>query len=387
MAADRGLGEPGERLDLLLALHRARSRGAAELGDWPEVVAQLEVVRERSELDSDELLLLARARYATGGAADGKRMLDELLASPEWPPASALLFAEQHGTAELKRARRLLDEALERSPADPQLIASAVRLDLADGERARAKARLGGAIDHRKGGAEVLLLLRAKLGVEDGDVAAAANDARKAFNADPRLPDAVVALVATHRAVDDEQVAFQLLDQAERAQRLDAAGLADACRAWIQRGVFDRALALCTGALKLKNDLPRAQGDLAYLLARRGGRHLEEALGLAQDAIDALGADPDSSATLGFLYWRKRLYSPSVTYLERALELSADAKPPAGFDLGPTHSEASIHFFLGRALEGAGRDSLASQALERALTLDPAVEERVGLPGLHSQAN
>ena len=87
-------------------------------------------------------------------------------------------------------------------------------------------------------------------------------------------------------------------------------------------------------ALKINPKFPPAANNLAYLYAEKG-ENLDEALSLAQSAKEQVPDDPHISDTLGWVYYKKNIYSRAITYLQEASERNPN--------------NASIHYHLGIA--------------------------------------
>jgi len=125
-------------------------------------------------------------------------------------------------------------------------------------------------------------------------------------------------------------------------------------------------------ALKINPKFPPAANNLAYLYAEKG-ESLDEALSLAQSAKEQLPDDPHISDTLGWVYYKKNIYSRAITYLQEVRE-----RVP---------NNASIHYHLGMAYSKGGDKAMAKKELKQALELDPkfpgAEEAKTTLQGLN----
>jgi tetratricopeptide (TPR) repeat protein len=74
-------------------------------------------------------------------------------------------------------------------------------------------------------------------------------------------------------------------------------------------------------ALELAPDTPIAANNLAWFIAANNGGNLDEALQLAQKTV---GKNPNVAGyydTLGWIYYKKGLYSPAVEHLKKAVTL------------------------------------------------------------------
>jgi Flp pilus assembly protein TadD len=134
---------------------------------------------------------------------------------------------------------------------------------------------------------------------------------------------------------------------------------------------FDEAKKRYEEALNLDPNTPVAANNLAWLIAERGG-DLNVALQLARTAKAGLPDSPEVSDTLGWVLYKKGLFSQAVS----ALAESVAKKPEV----------AVFHYHLGLSYAKAGNAGLARQTLNTALTLDPkspqAAEARAELSRL-----
>jgi Tfp pilus assembly protein PilF len=114
-----------------------------------------------------------------------------------------------------------------------------------------------------------------------------------------------------------------------------------------------------------------ASNNLAWLMVE-DNENVDKALSLVQAARSRLPGSPDIADTLGWIYYKKGMYSLSVASLKEAVQKQ------------PTNPEFLYH--LGFASARNGEDLLARQHLERALKLSPnssyAAEAKIALPRL-----
>ena len=108
--------------------------------------------------------------------------------------------------------------------------------------------------------------------------------------------------------------------------------------------------------MKVNAKFAPAENNLAYFYAERGEK-IDEALNLAQGAKERLPDDPHVADTLGWVYYKKNVYSRAIAYLKEAAEKLAD---------NPT-----IRYHLGMAYFKNGNKEEAKRELRKALDLDP----------------
>jgi Flp pilus assembly protein TadD len=108
--------------------------------------------------------------------------------------------------------------------------------------------------------------------------------------------------------------------------------------------------------LKINPKFPPAANNLAYIYADEN-TNIDEALALAQMAKEALPDNPYMADTLGWVYYRKNVYTRAIVYLKEASE-----KLP---------NQPVVHYHLGMAYHKNGNADLARKELNKAIELDP----------------
>src|SRR5581483_7244743 len=107
-----------------------------------------------------------------------------------------------------------------------------------------------------------------------------------------------------------------------------------------------------------------AANNLAWLYAEYNKGNMDEAVRLAQGAVQANPGVPSFSDTLGWVYYKKGLYGAAAEQLKKAVSIDEDA---ARRNNGmPT---PSYRFHLAVALDAKGDKSGARKELETALRL------------------
>ena len=101
---------------------------------------------------------------------------------------------------------------------------------------------------------------------------------------------------------------------------------------------------------------PPAANNLGYLYAERN-ENIDEALNLAQSAKEQVPDDPHISDTLGWIFYKKNIYSRAIVYLKEANEKITD--------------NPIIKYHLGMAYFKNGDKEQSKRELKRALELAP----------------
>jgi len=112
-------------------------------------------------------------------------------------------------------------------------------------------------------------------------------------------------------------------------------------------------------ALKINPKFAPAANNLAYLYAEKGG-NVDEALNLAQSAKEQFPEDPHISDTLGWVYYKKNVFSRAIVYLKEAND--------------KIQNNPMMRYHLGMAYYKNGEKENAKRELKKALELDSKFE-------------
>jgi tetratricopeptide (TPR) repeat protein len=139
-----------------------------------------------------------------------------------------------------------------------------------------------------------------------------------------------------------------------------------------QQGDHEQARAAYEKVLEINPNIAAAANNLAWTYAEHGG-NLDVALTLAQKAKEANPDDPRIADTLGWIYYKKQLYTKAISEFKE----SAEQLP----------NDPVVHYHLGMAYFQNGDQTQAEVALQRALELqgnfDGADQAKQILTSLH----
>jgi len=131
-----------------------------------------------------------------------------------------------------------------------------------------------------------------------------------------------------------------------------------------QRKNFDVAADNYRKALEKDPNSVIAANNLAWLYAVTGKGNLDEAVRLAQGAVQSNPNVAGFIDTLGWVYYKKNLHSAAVEQLRKAVSLNeAQAR------VTNTAPSAAYHYHLGMALKGKGDKDESRRELETAIRL------------------
>lgn len=352
-------------LDPGLAVARSlRARLSASAGDYKAAADDLRFIALRTRrLEPHERVLLARCLYETGSPSEGRRILLGLVeAEPPFPPA-VVEYARREAKADPDRIERLVASLEASGSEDPSVALLFATRDLDRGEAGSALERLDAVPD----GGQVppaLLALRARLRAGAGRQQEARADARLAFAEAPGRPEVVSLLVTLYGADGRIGEALTLLDAADRDDALSLESRALLARVHLQDGDPQRGRAILEEVVETDAPLPLARNDLAYLLVREG-RDLDRALALASEAVRHRPDDPVLLDTLGCVYLKQNLAKVAAAHFQSAVDQAEARGEP----------RALFFYHQGLAFLDLGRNRSASEALARALAIEPDFPE------------
>jgi tetratricopeptide (TPR) repeat protein len=120
------------------------------------------------------------------------------------------------------------------------------------------------------------------------------------------------------------------------------------------RQKYDKAKEHYQKALKINPNFAPAANNLAYLFAETG-ENIDIALNLAQSATQQFPDDPGISDILGWVYYKKNIFSRAIVYLKEANEKIID--------------NTTMRYHLGMAYYKNGEKENARRELKKALEL------------------
>jgi Tfp pilus assembly protein PilF len=348
-----------EALRLDPSLLRARLVLAQSLITSNAAKSALEVLNATPAFQKEMLPVLVERNWtliAMHDDDDARKGVDEGLAKARIPDLLTQDAILKSNTKDLTGARASLNEALAGNPGDVRAL-SLLALTYASGKDAAPALRI--LREHASkypNLAGVQFLLAQWL-----QTAGATKEARASFEAtlaaDPKHIPAKIALAQRDAAEGRLDAARQRLKEPAEA------GDVTACLvlASVEEVSGNRAVAL--QMYRSLADAGRGNAlilnNLAFLISEHENKP-DEALTYAQKANQLMPETPAIQDTLGWIMYRKGLYSSAVGYLERSV-----AKDPT----------AMHQYHLAMAYLQAGDHKRGNEALKAALRLDPRLPE------------
>ena len=350
-------------------LRRLKAHAAYRANDCEQAISAFAALLSQDSLEPDDHVLLARCFYRIGEPAVARRILRDLLTSPNPPVEGIVEFSKQEGLnpSESDRIERTLQVALEIHPDNPQLITQLALKQIQKGQKDAANRRLDAAVARGAIDSE-LLFLRGQLNLEAGDLETARTDLAEAYRLRPTLPRTLALLVRTLLELDDTSAAIAALTRGQKLGLLGRGHRALLGELQLATGNREEALQNLLLAANQGHKAVKLKRYLSVLLAEQTDE-FDRALALAQQFVTTQRYDPDSWDLLGYVFLRANRFQEAETSFRRVLQLNASIESPA---------RADSLYRLGLTLEALGRDEEAAPFFERAEALDEAFSRQPG---------
>ncbi|HKV98477.1 MAG TPA: tetratricopeptide repeat protein [Vicinamibacterales bacterium] len=296
--------------------------------------------------------LRTRVLLAQGKASEAKTELASLQKeAPGAPGVLLLVAAQQLIDKQYDAARASYTKVLQVLPNNLEAISGLISVDMASGKKADAIARIEAGL---KSGTPTSdgLILAARTYAAAGDLDKAEDALNKAVESDPARLEAYALLGQLYAMQRKIPAAIEQFKKViERTPNSVGANtmLGMLYEAQQQTPEAEKQY---VKVLSLNPRAAVAANNLAWLYVA-SNRNLDEALQLAQTALQSLPGEPHVTDTLGWIYYRKDLPAQAVPYLESSVEKNPN--DPAG------------HYHLGMAYVRAGEIEKGKKSLQRAL--------------------
>lgn len=330
----------GQGAEALKSLERAHSLDGKNV---PVVTAQFDVLVESGARDKALALareaassnpdlavqaMLARAQLMQSDIVGARTTLQNMTRAAEYNPVAQYKIARlQMMAGNRSGAAYSVDKALQGDPAFLPAKLLQVEIDLADGEEAKADARIK-ALQAERPGMSELARLQGDLAMLQKKPAIAAGFYRTALERQPAT-DAAIRLYQAQRAANQPEQALATLEGFARSRANDRTAQLALAEAYVGLGRFQAAEPLLLAALK--------HGEQAVLLNNlanvqfRLGR--QNAVQTAERAYQLAPSDPNIADTLGWVLTQTGQGERGVKYLREA-RLREPGNPEFRFHLG-----------------------------------------------------
>jgi tetratricopeptide (TPR) repeat protein len=341
---------PGD-LDPLVTWFCAGVAGELELTD-----DQASLLQATLELEPDrELMLDTLDKYGVSQLQKGDfemaaRVFEQMLAQPGLPPGvrvnTLYRIAIAYGALkDLKAARRVINEALQLVPDEPQLLARLAVIEAMDGK-----------LEISEG-----LLIRAIAGLQAPDKLEQLIEVRI------QLAGIYVQMDRWDNAVEQYQTVLEMEKVPAPTLRLVRMGLSNAL---VQSGEMVKGEKILEDVYNEDPSDPGVNNDLGYLYADQG-KNLEQAEKMIRIAI---GAQPENSAYLDSLGWVLFRQGKNEEALEALKKANSD---PSYQDSTLLEHQGDVHEALKQISEARDCWKRSLEQEEKASKPDEAIVERL----------
>ena len=360
-------GKPREALDAIdraLALagrprpdyQRVRGRILVLLGDYEAAIKAFSRSRRYGgDLPVDFVPDLARALYGRGSDQAARGVLQRALQGERPSPTALILYGREEAERDPNGARAAFERGAALYPELPSFGELLVATELRAGNNDKALAMAREAASRLPDVARTQMTLARTLvaNAKADEAVQQAELVQQRWPGQPGVAELYLDVMAQAGRGDE---AFQALTEQRAAGTLLPNARVLLARLHAARGEQREAIELLSSALADQPDLPAAQNDLAYMLAR-GGEELEKATELAQEARANRPDSPEIADTLGFVYLQRKLGEAALVQFDASLQL---AEPGSS-------RWAVAQYHRGLALRQLGRQADAVAAVEQAL--------------------
>jgi tetratricopeptide (TPR) repeat protein len=178
-------------------------------------------------------------------------------------------------------------------------------------------------------------------------------------NAEPKDADMWIRLGSTYRLKNDLNGALECFKRASELAPNDQGTLLQIGLLMEETGKRDQARPIYERILKINPNHAVALNNLAYIRAEEGG-DLDQALSMAQRALQNLPSAHEISDTVGLIYIKKALSQEAVRVLDDLVKLEP--------------SNPTFRFHLAMALQQKGDKPRARKEAEEALRNKPSTD-------------
>jgi tetratricopeptide (TPR) repeat protein len=325
-----------------------------------------------AEMDAQALQeLRVRAQSARGLAylelgkiAEAKADLQEIVKlSPNSSGALVNLAKVFAAEGNLVESLNLYEKGLAADDKNFDALSGAVNVLVAQKQTAGAHAKIDQSLQKNAGKADIsaaLHYLKSQIYAAENNSAAAEIELKKSIEADESyLPaySGYAALLAGRDQADEAVAQYKkVLEKKPSASIYTLLGILED-----GRGNSPEAEKNYRKALEIMPDAPIAANNLAWLLAENQG-NLDEALHLAQKSVSQIHNSAGFYDTLGWIYYKKGLYTPAIEQLKKAVALDEAEAQKAGKSVNSVY-----RLRLGTALASAGDKASARREVENSL--------------------
>jgi tetratricopeptide (TPR) repeat protein len=334
-----------------------------------EALSQSNAILTVSPKDRRARLLRAQALLASGDAVRAREELTQLL--KESPQDVETRF--QLGS--LAFQQRKYPEAIERlsgltNSNDPRVFAALGATYAREGQFDKAVEVANQGLK-RFPDSTVIREQLAESAVYGGKFDLAISESKKLIASNPKSVEAYVRLGAIYDLKGDSASSIGVFQQAHDLAPNELGPALTLAQAFSQAGRRAEAMGVYQSILKAHPNDPTALNNTAYFLCDTGG-NLDEALRLAQSAVQKVPDQPSFADTLGYVYLKRGMRNSAIQTFSSLVR-----KYP---------KYATYHYHLGLALYETGNKTGAKKELHDALAAHPSRRDALRINELLARA-
>jgi tetratricopeptide (TPR) repeat protein len=331
---------------LLATLHQA-------LGEHEYAIEEGRVYLRANPDHLRTRILVAQSLVRIGKRDQALAELDQI---PEESRSAESIFAVARiigSQGKIEESYAMLLQVTEMVPNNPKVLRALLQVERPLGKLELSQQRIYAASEANPEDSK-LMQLKGLVAMLSGDMQTAQQSFTKATELDPDDVEAYQQLANFYRVTGRLDETIETYERAVEA-RPDSAKLYHFLAVLYDLdGRSDMAMKNYEAAIERDPDLAQTKNNLAYMLAE-SGQNLDRALDLAQEAKAQLPEDANAADTLGWVLYKRGVYSAAVGYLKEAVDLSE----PDDANLG------IIRHHLALAYEGDGQKERAIAVLEQ----------------------
>ncbi|HEX8475819.1 MAG TPA: tetratricopeptide repeat protein [Pyrinomonadaceae bacterium] len=356
---------PGRLMQVQIALASGDAKTAERLGT--ELLERLRTATPTARMTPtliDELrakTLTARGtanlqlRNTAAARADMSAARDAMPDSPaSYTNLAAVAFTEN----KQDEAAQLYERALSIDNANYDALAGLINIHRVRNRLGDAHARVDQALSAQPNNA-ALHFLKSQIYGFEGNAQGAEASLRRTLELDAAYIPAYQALASLYFNMKQPERAIAEYRKITERQPDNAGAHTLMGMVEYSRNNYDAAVESYRRAIQIDPESTFAANNLAMVIADHGKGNLDEAVQLAQGVVRRFPDEPGYADTLGWVYYKKGLYSPAVEQLQKAV---AKASARGG-------DNALYRYHFGLALAGAGKKADARRELQTAQRL------------------
>ncbi|MGB9611995.1 MAG: tetratricopeptide repeat protein, partial [Bryobacteraceae bacterium] len=312
----------------------------------------------------------AAAYTGLGNYEESRKILLELLKEfPNYREAhlqmAYLDLAERRYSAAEARLKELYEKT-----KDVRALNGRVEVELAQNRQKEALRLAQGELDRNPDDARIRLLV-ARTALRVADYPLAVRELVRLAERDPNWDYLYLLLGQAHQLNGDLARAILAFQRALQVTPNHLEATLRLAYAYESAGQVKEAMAAYRKALEIQPNTPIAMNNLAYLLSEHGG-DLDEALKLAQLALQRVPQQPYIADTVGWVFYRKNDIEAAMQIFQGLVRKYPD--------------EPAFRYHLGAALLRKGDKARAKAELQAALNNNPPADMEKKIRELLAQA-